>query len=117
MNGPVLPLMKFFVNSMKLYPESATVQLEFDKIKALVTEKCRTQWAKTRSAELRIHTRSEFIERELKQSYEFRQLLQNGIHFPNDHILNLSKDLILLGIEGAVFSGEQLVSIGNLAIT
>ena len=58
---------------MKLYPDSAAVQLEFDKIKLLLTEKCRTEYAKSKASELRIHTRKEFIERELKQSHEYNR--------------------------------------------
>ena len=77
---------------MKLYPGSAAVQLEFDKIKLLLHEKCRFEYAKTKALDLRIHTRKEFIERELKQSHEFKQLLQNGIYFPNHYILNLSRE-------------------------
>ncbi|HVG15382.1 MAG TPA: hypothetical protein VM935_10490 [Chitinophagaceae bacterium] len=100
---------------MKIYPESATVQLEFDKIKALLNEKCRTGYAKAKALELRIHTRKDFIERELKQSHEFRQLLQNAIYFPNDYILNLGKELRLLSIEGALLTGEQLIDIRKLA--
>ncbi|HEX2532444.1 MAG TPA: DNA mismatch repair protein MutS [Chitinophagaceae bacterium] len=100
---------------MKLYPESAAVQLEFDKIKSLLLEKCRLEYAKEKAAELRIHTRKEFIERELKQSHEFKQLLQNGIYFPNEHTLNLARELKLLGIEGAVLNGEQLVGLRKLA--
>jgi DNA mismatch repair protein MutS2 len=102
---------------MKLYPESAHVQLEFDKIRNLLHEKCRSDFAKTRASELRIHTRKEFIERELKQTHEHKQLLQNSIYFPNDYVLNLSRELKLLTIEGAVLSGEQLVSIRKLAIS
>jgi DNA mismatch repair protein MutS2 len=102
---------------MKLYPESAAVQLEFDKVKILLTEKCRTEYAKEKAADLRIHTKKEFIERELKQSHEYKQLLQNSIYFPNDYVLNISKDLKLLAIPGAVLAGEQLVAIGKLAVS
>jgi DNA mismatch repair protein MutS2 len=100
---------------MKLYPESASIQLEFDKIKNLLHQKCRFEYAKDKAAQLRIHTRKEFIDRDLKQSHEFRQLLQNAIYFPNDFILNLSKELRLLQIEGAMLSGEQLVALRKLA--
>ena len=101
---------------MKLYPESASVQLEFDKIKALVTDKCRTDYAKTKAHDLRIHTRKEFIERELKQTHEYRQLLQNSIYFPNDFVSNLSKELRLLSIQNSIFFGEDLVSIRKLVL-
>jgi len=102
---------------MKLYPESAVAQLEFDKVKALLYEKCRTEYAKEKASELRIHTKKEFIDRELKQSHEFKQLVQNSIYFPNDHVLNLQRELKLLAIEGAVLTGEQLVSIRKLVVS
>src|SRR5574337_1881663 len=102
---------------MKVYPESASVQLEFDKIKSLLTEKCRTEYAKTKASELRIHTRKEYIDLELKQSHEYKQLLQNAIHFPNDYVLNLSRELRLLGIHGSMLVGEELVSIRKLAMS
>jgi DNA mismatch repair protein MutS2 len=100
---------------MKVYPESAVVQLEFDKIKTLLHEKCRTEYAKTKAFDLRIHTKKEFIETELKQSHEYKQLVQNAIYFPNDYVLNLGKELRLLSIEGSLLSGEQLVDIRKLA--
>ena len=100
---------------MKLYPESASYQLEFDKIKHLLTEKCRSEFAKSKASELRIHTRKESIELQLKQSHEYKQLVQNGINFPNDYILNLSRELKMLGIEGSMLVGEELVSIRKLA--
>lgn len=99
---------------MRLYPQSASVQLEFDKIKNLLHEKCRSEYARTKADELRIHTIKEFINRELKQSFEYKQLTQNGIYFPNDYVLNLSTDLKLLAIPGAMMPGEQLVSLRKL---
>src|SRR5687768_15382453 len=102
---------------MKLYPESASQQLEFDKIKNLLHQKCQSEYARNKALELRIHTKKEFIDRELKQSFEYKQLIQNGIYFPNDFVLNLSRDLKLLSIPGAVMNGEQLVSFRKLAMS
>lgn len=100
---------------MKLFPESAYYQLEFDKVKALLATYCQTDLARTRAEQLRIHTRKEFIDTELRQSHEYRQLIQNSIYFPNDYILNLAKDLKLLSIPGAVLAGEQVLLIRKLA--
>lgn len=102
---------------MKLYPDSASVQLEFDKIKNFLTEKCRTEYAKAKASELRIHTKKEFIDLELKQSHEYKQLVQNSIHFPNDYVLNLSRELRLLNIQGSMLAGEELVSLRKLAMS
>ncbi|HEY4062235.1 MAG TPA: DNA mismatch repair protein MutS [Puia sp.] len=100
---------------MKIFPESALQQLEFDKIKALLAEHCTTEYARDKAQDLRIHTRREFIELELRQTHEFKLLTQNGQYFPNDHTLNLARELKLLGIPGAVLGGEQFLQIRRLA--
>jgi DNA mismatch repair protein MutS2 len=100
---------------MKLYPESAHLQLEFDKVKTLLANYCQTEYANAKAQNLRIHTRKEFIDIELKQSHEYRQLLQHGIYFPNDYILNLARELKLLSVPGAVLNGEELLQIRKLA--
>ena len=100
---------------MKLFPESAYIQLEFDKVKTLLAEHCRSEYAIEKANLLQIHTRIEFIETELRQSYEYKQLLQNRIYFPNDPVFNLSKELKLLSIPGAVLAGDELIEIRKLA--
>jgi len=100
---------------LKLFPTSAYIQLEFDKVRSLLLEHCETEYAKEKASELVIHTNKEVIESELKQSYEYKQLLQSGIYFPNDYLLNLSKELRLLGIPGAVLSGEEFIQLRRLA--
>lgn len=99
---------------MKLFPESAYVQLEFDKVKTLLTDHCKSEYARSKAEQLRIHTRKDFIDLALKQSHEYHQLLLNRIYFPNDYVLNLSKDIKLLSIPGAVLNGEQLMQIRKL---
>jgi DNA mismatch repair protein MutS2 len=99
---------------MKCYPESAFVQLEFSKVKELLMLKCKTQLAKEIAENLRIHTVKEFIDIELQQSHEYKTLLQTGQYFPNDFINNISKDLKLLSIPGAMLSGEQFIEIKKL---
>ncbi len=100
---------------MKFFPESALTQLEFDKVKALLEEHCKTEYAKTKSQELRIHTRKEFIELELQQSHEYKLLTEHSMYFPNDYVLNLAKELRLLGIPGGMLTGEQFILVRKLA--
>jgi DNA mismatch repair protein MutS2 len=100
---------------MRIFPESALVQLEFDKIKHLLAEHCNTEYARDRATDLRVHTRRDYIELQLRQTHEFKQLMQSGQYFPNDHTLNLSRELKLLGIPGAVLSGDQFLQIRRLA--
>jgi Mismatch repair ATPase (MutS family) len=100
---------------MKFFPESALTQLEFDKVKSLLEAHCNTEYAKSKTQQLRIHTRKEFIELELQQSHEYKLLIQHGMYFPNDYVLNLTKELRLLGIPGAMLTGEQFILIRKLA--
>jgi len=100
---------------MKYFPESALVQLEFDKIEALLAAHCRTEYAKTKAEDLRIHTRREYIELELQQANEFKLLLQQAQYFPNNDALNLSKEIKLLGIPGAILTGDQFIQLRKLA--
>ncbi|HEX6193785.1 MAG TPA: MutS2/Smr-associated SH3 domain-containing protein [Chitinophagaceae bacterium] len=100
---------------MKLYPESAHLQLEFNKVKELLANYCQTSHARDKALQLQIHTRKDFIETELRQTHEYRQLIAASTYFPNDYILNLSKELKLLSVPGAVLVGEQLLQIRKLA--
>jgi DNA mismatch repair protein MutS2 len=103
---------EFFI--MKLFPESAPAQLELDKIKSLLAEYCQTEYAVNMAATLRIHTKKEFIETELRQTHEYKLLLQQRIYFPNDYVLNLSKVLKLLSVPGAVLATDQLMHVRKL---
>ena len=100
---------------MKFFPESALQQLELDKVKALLAQHSRTEYAKNKAETLRIHTKKEFIELELQQAHEFKNLLDAGGHFPNDFVTNIYKELKLLGIPGASLPGEVFMLIRRLA--
>jgi len=101
---------------MKLFPQSASQQLEFDKIKDLLKDHCRSEFARKKAEELRIHTHKRFIEPELLQTHEYKLLFQNHLYFPDDAVLNLSKELKLLAIESSFLSGEQFLQIKKLAL-
>ena len=99
---------------MRLYPETALTQLEFDKVKLLLAELCTTDYAKQKAEILRIHTRKDFIDRDLGQSYEFQLILLQAQYFPNEFVLNINKDIKLLSILGALLVGEQWMQIRKL---
>lgn len=100
---------------MRLYPESAAVQLEFDKVRSLLVELTKTDLGKQQAEELRIHTRRAFIETELRQSHQYLQLLAKGQAFQHDHAYTISREIKLLGIAGAVLPGEAFLEIKSLA--
>ncbi|SDZ90303.1 DNA mismatch repair protein MutS2 [Chitinophaga terrae (ex Kim and Jung 2007)] len=101
--------------NLKYFPESALMQLEFDKVQALLQEHCKTELGKEMAASLRLHTHIDYVKSSLQQAHEYKQLTLLQENFPNDHILNLKKELRLLEIEGAVLTGEQAMQIRKLA--
>jgi DNA mismatch repair protein MutS2 len=102
---------------IRYFPDSALGQLEFDKIRDLLAEKCKSAYAREKASSLRVHTRLEFIQIELQRTSEFKSLLEQGQYFPNDDSLNLSADIKLLGLSGAVLGADQFLQIRKLADT
>ncbi len=101
---------------MQLYPAHAAESLEFNKICDLLHKKCRTDAARERVDNIRIHTRMDHMERELRQTSEFKDILKAGTdQFPNDFTRNLHKELKLLSVAGGVLSGEQMLAFLQLA--
>ncbi len=101
---------------MQCYPAHADEALEFDKIKRLLLQKCRTDAAKERVEKLSFSSKLEFIERALKQTAEFKNTLSGNDGFPNDFTANIKKELKLLSVLGAVLTGEQLLLMKHLAL-
>ena len=100
---------------IRYYPESALGQLEFDKIRDLLAEKCKSAYARDKAVSLRIHTRMEIIQTELKRTGEYKMLLEQDQFFPNEDNLNIAREIKLLGLTGAILSGEQFLQIRKLA--
>ena len=99
---------------MKLFPASADHLIEFDKIREMVVSYCNTDYAKEKASVLRVHTKIEFIEPELQQTHEYKQLIENQLNFPSEYVFNLDKEIKLLGIEGSLLAGEQFLRIKRL---
>ncbi len=101
---------------MLLYPANAAESLEFNKVSELLLHKCRTDAARERVENIRFHTASGHMQKELNQTNEFKMILQSGDHFPNDFTRNLERELKLLQITGSILTGEQLLSCMKLAL-
>lgn len=101
---------------MKVYPDEGFEQLEFDKIKQLLHQYCHTDFGAKKVAALRVHTKKEYIEQELHQTYEYKLLLDQGMAFPNDFTLNIYSDIKLLGVPGSILLAEQFLKIKKLAL-
>ena len=100
---------------MRVYPENALTQLEFDKIIAILLGHCQTNIGKELVEDMRIHTHLKYIQSALKQTEEFKFIKSANQYFPTDFVLDIRKDLKLLGIPGAQLAGEQWLLVRRLA--
>lgn len=90
------------------------LQLEFDKVQALLKEHCKTELGKEQAADLRLHTHIDYVQTALQQAHEYKQLSLLQEHFPNDYILNLKQELRLLQIQGATLAEDQFMQLRKL---
>jgi DNA mismatch repair protein MutS2 len=101
---------------LQLFPNNASERLEFDKVKALLLQKCESDGARERVAAIRFQTRIDSIEKALQQTLEYRNTLSGGAPFPNNQSENLNRELKLLGIPNAVLQGKDLSALRALAL-
>jgi DNA mismatch repair protein MutS2 len=99
---------------MRVYPDNALTQLEFDKITAILLGNCQTTIGKELVEGMRIHTHLKYIQTSLKQTEEYKYIKAANQYFPSDFVLDIRKDLKLLGIPGAQLTGEQWLLIRRL---
>ena len=99
---------------MRVYPDNALSQLEFDKIKTILLNYCQSSIGKEQVEAMRIHTHLKYIQTALKQTQEYQFIKQANQYFPSDFILDIRKDVKLLGIPGAQLTGEQWLLVRRL---
>ena len=100
---------------MQVYPENALTQLEFDKITAILFNYCQTPIGKELVEGMRIHTHQKYIQTALSQTQEYKFIRSANEYFPADFVVDIRKDLKLLGIPGAQLVGEQWLLVRKLA--
>jgi DNA mismatch repair protein MutS2 len=99
---------------MRVYPDNALTQLEFDKITDILLNHCQTTIGKEVVQEMRIHTHLKYILSSLRQTEEYKYIKLANQYFPSDFVLDIRKDVKLLGIPGAQLTGEQWLLVRKL---
>lgn len=64
--------------------------------------------------QIRIHNQIDHIRLALGQTQEFKWILDQGLAFPTEEPLSIARELHLLGVPGAVLTGEQWMQIRRL---
>lgn len=102
---------------LQLYPKQAEEKLEFDKIKALLIQKCQMNETKKRFETIRFHTKLDYLKTALNQTHEYKLTILSGSEsFPNQFSTDISKALYLLKVKNATLRTEDLHHIRLMAM-
>ena len=96
---------------MKVYPENLFEKLEFDKIRELTQNHCKSELGKELARALMPSIDVKQIKLKLKQTAEFKDLLMFDSAFPSQNFHNLNEELKLLEIQNAVLQEHQFLKI------
>ncbi len=99
---------------MRIYPDTALQQLEFEQIKTLLTGYCGTDQSREQSRALSISIKKDEILLALQQTDEYLHLLKQQQTIPGDFGTNLTKELRLLEISGGVCSEGALMELRRM---
>lgn len=102
---------------MNLFPTDTSEKLEFDKVKALLLEKCISENGKLLIKNQGFSTDVNLLNLRLKQVSEMKSALENGIHFPAQNFFSLEEELKALSIAENVLETNQFQKIASVVIT
>lgn len=92
-----------------IYPKDIFDKLEFSKVLDLLLAKCRSSLGQKLAQKTSIELNPSVIEKKLRQTHEFKQMLQfEAVEFPSENYLDLDEELKLLNVENAVLTEQQI---------
>lgn len=96
---------------MHCYPEDTLDRFQYHEILVLLESYCRSRTGKALALELTPVREQEKIELWLNQTFEYHAVLTEGKYFPPFAFPNISKELGMLEVQGAVLEGPQFMNI------
>ena len=91
-----------------IYPDNAADKLGFLEIKALIKEKCLSQAGKMMIDRIQPQYKFDLIDRFLRQTNEFKDLLQHDSPLPIDHFYPMKETVEKIRVEGTFLLEEEL---------
>ncbi|WP_266367276.1 endonuclease MutS2 [Tellurirhabdus rosea] len=90
-----------------LYPESFEQKLGFDKIRELLRQACLSPLGQTYVEKIRFSENFQLIEKMLRQTAEFKTIVQYETDFPSTNYLDIRPQLEKARIEGFMLTEEE----------
>ena len=90
------------------YPENIEEKLGFHQIRELIRAKLLSPLGERWLEKMHFETRPGRIRESLEQAAEFMELLEAGLSFPADHVIDMTPVLEKIEMEGTLFTLEEL---------
>lgn len=90
-----------------IFPQNASDKLGFAEIKTLITLKCLTEPGREMVAKIQPQVKLDQIDKFLRQTHEFKDLLLNDAPLPVDHLYPIKPLAEKVRVEGAFLSEEE----------
>jgi DNA mismatch repair protein MutS2 len=102
---------------MDFFPLDTDQQFEFDKIKQIVIQHCRCAPSRGLASAIKPVKNVEKLMLLLSQCDEYKRIIMHKMHFPDTTFTDLSKEIALLNIQGAVIGEEAFSYIRSVSET
>ncbi|MEM6299314.1 MAG: MutS2/Smr-associated SH3 domain-containing protein, partial [Bacteroidota bacterium] len=96
-----------------LYPANIEQKIGFEQIRELLKQECQGRIGQELVEKIRFHTKYEIISKLTEQTAEFKQILEEGVSFPNAHYLDVSESLNKAKIENSYLSETAFFELKN----
>lgn len=94
-----------------IYPDNYEHKINFDQIRAMVTDRCLSDMGRRRAEEMIFCSDSELICRMVRETSEFLKILESGLPFPVNNYYNLSPALHRIQTPGSWIPPEELMEL------
>ena len=94
-----------------IYPQNFEKKIGFDKIKELVIAWCLSPLGEEKVREMAFSSHYDYIRKQLYQTHEFVQIIQEEDNFPSDHFFDVRDSLKKIRIEGTYLLEKELFDI------
>lgn len=94
-----------------IYPENAAEKLGFTEIKELIKEKCLSEAGKSLIDRIQPQGKLDLINRFLRQTKEFKELIEHDTPLPIDHFYPIKATVEKIRVEGSFLLEDELYRI------
>src|SRR5699024_4970680 len=102
---------------MHLFPEQLTEKIGFERIRSAAQDYTRSAMARTKLARMMPYSEQTVIERQLAQTEEMMDLLQNDAAFPLNNLHDIRKQLQKTRAENRILPPSVLIEVLEVCIT